>query len=164
MPLPFGFCFLISQIYEQRQAMRRHVSFPSLRLNGFPSPPQDGCPKLRNRFANRGPRSFLTGREGSIRILRMERRSLPRRLVTANPAMREKTEASACPPTCPSKLERSWKPGEGWKRRLVQPGVWGLFGMCRAGGRRSNRAAFISLRRDKPARQARDECGIGVME
>src|ERR1019366_1714233 len=98
------------------------------------------------------------------RSVRVERRLLPRRLVTANPAMREKTEASACPPTCPSKLERSWKPGEGWKRRLVQPGVWGLFGTCRAGGRRSNRAAFISLRRDKPARQARDECGIGVME
>jgi hypothetical protein len=42
-----------------------------------------------------------------------ERRSLPRRLVSTNPAMREKAEASACPP----------KPGEGWKRRLVRPGA-----------------------------------------
>jgi hypothetical protein len=29
--------------------------------NGFPSPPQDGCPKSRNRFAKRGPRSRRRG-------------------------------------------------------------------------------------------------------
>jgi hypothetical protein len=45
---------------------------------------------------------------------RTERRFLPRRLVAPNPAMREKAEASACPP----------KPGEGWKRKLVRPGVF----------------------------------------
>jgi hypothetical protein len=44
----------------------------------------------------------------------MKHRPLPRRLVSTNPALREKAEASACPP----------KPGEGWKRRLVRPGVF----------------------------------------
>ena len=45
-------CFIKTRLkYRRRRTPKIHLALPS----GFPSPPQDGCPKSLDRFAERGP-------------------------------------------------------------------------------------------------------------